>query len=281
MELSDQLPGTAQHQQILQVMRDFYGRDNRVLAVIVFGSLARGNWHERSDLDLDVVIDDNAYFDAGYELNRLCTLLQDKLGLGAIRIFRSPDAGDVVLSNLVEFSVRYHHLSQTSPNIVDAMWQLTGELPLEVVQAAGLSAASRVPQLPLAEALVDECVRYTLETANAIERGHLWLAVELLHRIRDLLMQVFALCRGGLRPLHHFQQAADSDLQARVARLLPQLNHDSLSTALHEVVNILQHELPRFTSIDVLNDVQREILVKIADRIDTDPQPLPRRDEAF
>jgi predicted nucleotidyltransferase len=260
----DQLPGTTQHQQILRIIREFYGRDNRVLAVILFGSLARGGWHERSDLDLDVVIQDDTWFDPPDALSRLCEEIENACELKSIRLFRPPDSGDVVLSNLLEFSIRYHPLVHTSPNIIDSMLLLTGELPLEAVRAAGTTNAWHVRAAPTAETLIDECIRYTLEIANAIERGNLWLAVELLTSTRGLLMQLFSLSRGGTRPLHHFQKHADAELQASFARLLPQLDKSSLEAALQEALTLLNTELFRLTaSTYALNDVQKEILLKI------------------
>jgi hypothetical protein len=211
-----------------------------------------------------VVIEDDAYFDTAEELQRLCTVIEKDCGLKSICIFRPPDSGDVVLNNLIEFSIRFHPLVETSPNIIDAMLLVTGELPLEAVRAAGTTTnAKRVRQAPAVPTLLNECIRYTLGAVNAVERDNLWLAVELLTRIRDLLMQVFSLSRGGSRPLHDFQQQADTELQARFAKLLPQLDKPSLKASLFAALNLLENDLPRFTSIDILNDTQRDILLKI------------------
>ena len=61
-------PGTPQHQAILRAIVDHYENDPRILAVAVFGSLGRGNWDEYSDIDLDVVIDDQVSLNASEEL---------------------------------------------------------------------------------------------------------------------------------------------------------------------------------------------------------------------
>jgi len=44
-------------------------RDERVLAVILFGSAARGSWREESDLDLLVVTSEGELYDEVYELS--------------------------------------------------------------------------------------------------------------------------------------------------------------------------------------------------------------------
>jgi hypothetical protein len=80
--------------------------------VILFGSLVRGNWDEYSDIDLDLVIADEVTLDAEAELKQLCAFL----GPVALIVPNGSDSGDVVLDSLLEFSIRYHPLSSTSPN---------------------------------------------------------------------------------------------------------------------------------------------------------------------
>ncbi len=65
-------PGTKQHQALLNRIVASYQNDPRILAVIVFGSLGRGNWDEYSDLDLDVVVADDIRIDISNELQKLC-----------------------------------------------------------------------------------------------------------------------------------------------------------------------------------------------------------------
>ena len=56
-------PGTSQHQALLNTIVSYYQQDPRILAVSVFGSLGRGGWNAPSDVDLDVVIADDARID--------------------------------------------------------------------------------------------------------------------------------------------------------------------------------------------------------------------------
>lgn len=51
-------PGTPAHQALLRAIVAAYEANPRVRAVIVFGSLGRGNWDAWSDIDLDVLQDD-------------------------------------------------------------------------------------------------------------------------------------------------------------------------------------------------------------------------------
>ena len=65
-------PGTPQHQALLRTIVAHYDQDPRILAIVVFGSLGRGNWDALSDIDLDVVIADDARIDVVDELRQLC-----------------------------------------------------------------------------------------------------------------------------------------------------------------------------------------------------------------
>ena len=53
-------PGTPQHQSLLRTIVAHYDQDPRILAIVVFGSQGRGNWDGLSDIDLDVVIANDA-----------------------------------------------------------------------------------------------------------------------------------------------------------------------------------------------------------------------------
>src|SRR5579859_833180 len=99
----EQSPGTIQHQALLAAIIDHYTADPRIQAVILFGSLARGSWSALSDLDLDIVVEDQAVIDPILELERLCQSLVDLGGQGALIVPNGDDAGDVVLTSLMEF----------------------------------------------------------------------------------------------------------------------------------------------------------------------------------
>ena len=52
-----------QHQALLGAVVSHYISDARIHAVIMFGSVGRGDWHPNSDLDLDIVIADGLRVD--------------------------------------------------------------------------------------------------------------------------------------------------------------------------------------------------------------------------
>jgi predicted nucleotidyltransferase len=238
-------PGTPQHQAILRAIVAHYENDPRILAVAVFGSLGRGNWDEYSDIDLDVVIADQVSLDAVEELTQLCLTFESLGERLAVIIADDKDAGDVVFESLLQMSVRCHPLAATHPNIVDTLRILWGRIDHSVIAAAG--QANRRPRQPVEETLA-ECVRYAAVADIALQRRRLWDAVEVLHRLRSLLMEMYTLTHDGQRSWQFFQANAAADLQAKLGHTLPQYNLASVQESLVRCLDILEYDLGHLTS---------------------------------
>src|SRR5690349_16425433 len=106
-------PGTPAQQALLRAIVEQYTDDERIRAVAVFGSLGRGTWDEFSDLDLDVVTVDGLTLDVLAEVRRLCEAIGQE---PVVLLPYGADAADVVLTSLMELSIRYHPLGTTKPN---------------------------------------------------------------------------------------------------------------------------------------------------------------------
>jgi predicted nucleotidyltransferase len=262
----DNYPGTPQHQALLHAIVSYCRDDARILAVAVFGSLSRGNWDQYSDIDLDVVIADDARLNAVEELERLCGTLASIGETVALIVPDGDDAGDVVFESLMQLSARYHPLSATHPNIVDSLQVLTGRIDHAAIAAAGL--ANRRPQGRPLRQVLDRCVRYVVVADVAVQRQDVWGAVELLHRMRGLLMEMYTLAHGGQRPTQIFQASADPRLQARLGRTLPQYDLLSLKESLEHCIEILEHDLGHLTEGQVqLTDSHRTVLSRVRARL--------------
>ncbi|MCL5998611.1 MAG: nucleotidyltransferase domain-containing protein, partial [Chloroflexi bacterium] len=191
-------PGTPQHRALLRAIVSYYNDDPRVLAISIFGSLVRGTWHRYSDLDLDVVTADGITIDPYHELMALCGSLAAIHEHAALIVPDGAEACDVVLESLLEFSIRYHPLQTTSPNIVDSLRVLAGRIDQAAILAAGqANGRMRVSRQPAH--ILDQCVRYVVGADVALQRRQLWGAIELLHRARGLLMELFARTRDQVR----------------------------------------------------------------------------------
>jgi len=264
MYKAKELPGTLQHQKILQAVTSYYENDPRILAILVFGSLGRGNWDGYSDLDLDVVVADGIKVDVQVELTHLGSALaavDEQIAL----LIPGDDDADVVFKSLMELSIRYHPLADTSPNIVDSMLLLMGRMDLAAIETAGL-ANRKLDNEPLSRVL-DRCVRYALEVDSALHRKYLWSAIELLHYMRHNIMELFTFSHAGKRPYQFFQKEADQQMQVRLGGTLPKYDLKTAQEALSQFMDILTEDLDQLTGGQVqLTKAHLELLAAIRSR---------------
>jgi len=264
MYKSKDLPGTVQHQRILHSITSYYENDPRILAITVFGSLGRGNWDCYSDLDLDVVVADEIKIDVEAELIQLGTSLASINEQIALLISDDDDA-DVVFKSLMELSIRYHPLTNTSPNIIDSMVLLLGRIDLSAIEAAGL-ANRKLDDKPLSREL-DRCIRYALEVDSALHRGYLWSAIELLQYMRHSIMELFTYSHHGKRPYQFFQKEADKKMQVRLGGTLPRYDLKTAQESLSQFMDILINDLDELTDGQVqFTRAHSELLTTIRSR---------------
>ncbi|HEX8728877.1 MAG TPA: nucleotidyltransferase domain-containing protein [Ktedonobacterales bacterium] len=257
-------PGSPEHQRLLQAMTTYHARQPWALAFIVFGSVGRGNWRPSSDLDLDVVIADDAQIEPVAEIMRLCEAIGERPALIAPR---RGDDGEVVLASLADFSIRYHPLAATSPNIVASMRLLWGRLSEERIRAAGLANAHHESQTP--ETSLALCVRATLYGWKALARGQLWSALAALEEARDLLMTLAT--PDAERSMQAFQQTASAETQALLAGVVARWDAASVRAALLALCDLLTHHLDAFTGGQPrLTDGEAAMLEAIRGRLTPD-----------
>jgi predicted nucleotidyltransferase len=179
--------GSKHHAALIDEVAAFYAGDERIRAVVVFGSVGAGTWHELSDVDLDVVVADDAAVVPRAEVEAL-------FGARAAVVVAKEDSADIVLDTLEEISIRWHPLATTSPNIAATLRVVAGNLTDAEVRAAGDAnrrAADR-------ERLLDVLVRAAVEAAKAIERDRSWSAVVAVQEMRHVLTSL----RGHRDELH-------------------------------------------------------------------------------
>lgn len=259
------LPGTEQQRRVLQAVVSHYADDPRVLAVLVFGSLGRGNWDQYSDLDLDIVLADGVEIDVLRELQALCDSFAAIDEHAAVIVPQHVDEGDVVLASLTQLSIRYHALATTSPNIVESLRLLHGSLDEETIRAAGL--ANRQPKTDELDVLCGQCLRALAEADVALQRRRLWFAIEQLTRARNATIEVFGVARGANRPLHYFQAHAAASLPGSLGSTLPGNSLASAQDALLHFVALVEHELGTITDGRVaLTTAQHDLLQRIRAR---------------
>jgi predicted nucleotidyltransferase len=262
---TDSLPGTPHQQLLLRAVTNHYARDPRVRAVAVFGSLGRGTWDQYSDLDLDIVIADDAQLGLGDEIQHLTTLLATCNETIACVDPDGDTAVDLMLLSLIGVSICYHPLQATPPEIVDSMHVLAGSLTPEVIRAAGQANQQRASTAQGSG--IDQFLRLAVEVDIALQRAQFWRAVQCLQLMRNLALSAYAVTHGGERPFYFFQAHASPDLQAALGATLPRHNLASAQDALGAMLDLVEHHLAMLTNgLIVLSDVQRELVRRIRAR---------------
>jgi hypothetical protein len=169
--------GSSAHHVIMEQIVARYRDDDRVLAVAVFGSVATGAWHELSDIDLDVVIGDEAVVRPADEVAAL-------FGPRAAITVPGADSADVVLDSLEEVSIRWHTLRATSPNIAASVRVVHGEISDADLAAAGEANRTR----PDEQQLLDALTREAIGAGKSLARGRRWEAAAAVERMRRSLL---------------------------------------------------------------------------------------------
>jgi predicted nucleotidyltransferase len=259
--------GNAEHQRLLRAMTAYIAGQPWTLAFLVFGSVGRGDWHEYSDLDLDVVVTDAARLDAAEEAARMCAAIGERAALIAPR--RS-DSAEVVFDSLAQFSIRYHPLAATSPNILDSMRLLWGVISLDEIRAAGARNRAAPVRATDYAATLALAVRALLYAQIGLARGRLWGALQSLAEAHDDLLALYAETRDLPRPLPSFERDPDPTLRAALAPLAAaSLDPAAIRAALLAACDLLESDtLPRLANGHVaLTDSERHILAGICTRL--------------
>ena len=255
-------PGTPAQQALLRAIVEQYAGDQRIRAVAVFGSLGRGTWDAYSDLDLDVVTVDGLTLDALAEVRRLCEAVGQE---PIVLLPYGEDAADVVLTSLMELSIRYHPLGTTKPNIVNGLRVLGGQLDHATIVAAGLANEGR-QQRTVADVL-GACVRHAVTTDAKLHRRAFWLAYLVLHELREEVFRLFAITHGGGRPYHAIDARADEVLRASFGATLPRPDFLSLQRAFLALLGLLEHDLDTLSAGQArLTEGQQRVLAQLRAR---------------
>ena len=266
MTIAASYPGTSRHQALTSAIVSRYQDDPRILATVLFGSLARGDWDEYSDIDCDIVVADDVLIDPVQELRSLEELFASVGETIAFIIPMNDDAADVQFFSLMQLSVRYHPLAQTSPNIVRHMMVLAGKLDTASIARAGETNRGSVSSNT--EELLDVLVRYAVVASTCIQRNQVWTTVAILHRMHQVLMDVFAVTHGAERAYGFFDDNAPPALQARLGATLPSSDKASLARCLIGLLEIIDEDLGPISRDTVrLTEAHRLLLAAVRQQI--------------
>jgi len=182
-----ELPGNKTHQKILQTLLELFQNDTNIEALIVFGSLGRGDWDNYSDLDLDAIVKDDRRAVIQKELAQMLKVLTDS-GFSVLSSFEEfPNEQVLILDTLDRISIRFHLLKDTHPAIVGSMRVLYGRLSMEDIQKA-IVMKSKVIDINL---LNNKFLELSIYVPVSLKRNKLINALFFLNKMRQTLIQIY------------------------------------------------------------------------------------------
>lgn len=270
MSTQRSLPGTPHHQDLLQRITTFYAADDRLLALILFGSLGRGAGDAWSDLDLAVIVRDGVHVDVSAELAQLTAVLAG-CGDPVLSTADAGDAGYVIPRSLCGIAIDYTELSKVTTYVLHGCIVLAGTLDLETILGAAAANDKPLPPLSL---LLQKSLWLGLGADISLRRHQFWQALPKIEGMRKTLVEIYAFSRDGTRSSQAFAETASAYLQAKFGRTLPAfVPHsptDSLAAgaaALATLLDLLKDDLPELSNGQLqLGPAEHELIARLRQR---------------
>jgi predicted nucleotidyltransferase len=271
MSTQELLPGTSHHQELLRLITKFYAGDDRILALILFGSLGRGAGDAWSDLDLAVIVRDGVHVDISAELARLAAVLAE-CGDPILSTADAGDAGYLIPQSLCGIAIDYTELAKVSSYLQHNCLMLGGTLDLETIRKA--AAANDKPPPPI-DLLLQKALWLALGADILIRRRQFWQALPKLEGVRKTLIEIYAFSRGSTRASKDFAETASAELQAKFGRTLPAFvphSHaaavDECAAALSALLDLLEHDFAELSNGQrQLSPDERTIIARLRERL--------------
>lgn len=265
------LPGNRHHRRALAAVTALYTGDDRILAVLIFGSLGRGDWDDYSDLDLAVVARDDAQIDVADETARVAAALAAQ----GERILFTQAAGEaayLIPESLCAVAVDYTPLRALTPYVLDGGRVLAGTLGEEAIRRA--AKANDSPALA-PDQQVRRALWLALGAEIALQRRRFWRALPTVERLRGALVEVYAVTHGSTRAYAALETGAGPALAAKFGRTLPAYFPDdpaksvrALGDALIALLHLIEHDLDELSNGQAqLSPDERELIDRLRARL--------------
>jgi hypothetical protein len=265
------LPGSSRHQSLLRTISACYENDDRILAVLIFGSLGQDRWDAYSDLDLEVVVRNEVPINVPGEIERIRSALTEH-GVRTLLTEIAGNDGYLVLESLCGIALSYHSLQSMSPYVLEGWRVLIGSLDATMIRSA--ASANQQAEPPLSQQ-VHRVLWLALGVDMNLERRQFWRALPGLERMRSALVEIFAASRNGKRAYQVFEEQANAGLKSKFGRTFPQHYSDSpvdnvrsLGNALLALLHLLEHDLDQLSNGQVqLGPGERELIDRLRARV--------------
>lgn len=254
-----QLPGNKTHQKILQTLLELFRNDTNIEALIVFGSLGRGDWDDYSDLDLDAVVKDAQRAVIQKEIAKMLVVLADA-GFSALSSFEEfPNELVIILETLDRISIRFHLLKDTHPAIVGSMRVLFGRLSREDIQKSSIRK-EKVIDFNL---LNNKFLELSIYVPVSLRRNKLINALFFLNKMRQTLIQIYIHSHNLSREFD-FEESADTSLLHDLYYTYGVCQKDQIYEAFMKLLDIYEKNIEEISARKIrLSEKHRKILRKV------------------
>lgn len=256
-----QLPGNKTHQKILQLLINLFQNDKNIQALIVFGSLGRGNWDDYSDLDLDAVVANDGREIVQSEIKKML----DMLSSSSFKIFTAfeefPNEQVIILESLDRISIRFHILKDTKSAILDSMQVLYGKLTKEDIQRVAVKKEEKV-NLDL---LNNKFLELAIYVPVSLKRNKLMNAAFFINKMRQTLIQIYIHTLDIDREFD-FESKANITLVNDLRGTYGNCTNDEIKKSFNALLDIYKYKIGEISAGKLsLSGNQLEILNKVKD----------------
>ncbi len=256
-----QLPGNKTHQKILQLFVNLFQNDKNIQAFIIFGSLARGNWDDYSDLDLDAIVTDDKKEIVQNEIKQMLQLLSTT-GFNILTFFEEfPNEQVIILESLDRISIRFHLLKDTNSSILDSMQILSGNLTKDEIMKSTVKKENKV-NLSL---LNNKFLELAIYVPLSLKRNKPMNAIFFINKMRQILIQIHNYSHKVEREFD-FESNADVHLISDLRTTYGNCTNNDVKKAFSSLLNIYEHKIEEISAGKLtLSDNWLKILSKVKD----------------
>lgn len=257
-----ELPGTKNHQLLLNLILTTFTKDKNIHAIILFGSLARGDWDKDSDIDLDIVVKDASAKIISEEFKKLLDGLAKNQQKILLHFNETSHEITIVFATLDRMSIRFHLIEDTNWKILDSMKIIFGDLTKEkIINALPRKKMSEIPSLEL---LQDKFLELAVYVPISLRRGKLINAAFFLNKMRQLLIEIYTNARNIDRFLD-FEKIADKSIITAITPTYSVLSEEAIGQSFDSLLICYRDQLNSISAQRVsLNPNQRELINLIA-----------------
>lgn len=253
-----ELPGTKSHQRLLNLVLTTFTKDKNVHSVILFGSLARGDWDKDSDIDLDIIVNDDSGKIVSEQINKLLgefTKYHQKI----LHYFNeTTNEITIVFATLDRMSIRFHLIEDTNWKILDSMRIIFGDLSKEkILNARPQKKSGEVLKIEFLQNKFLELVAYV---PISLRRKKLINAAFFLNKMRQLLIEIYTNSRNVDRFLD-FEKIADKSTIVFLTPTYSILDEKAIGQSFNSLLTYYRDHLDSISAQKLsLNPSQKELI---------------------